>query len=69
MKKIFHLAIMMFIICSMSLPIFQAQSWNFNQSSPVKILDEVNYQSNKQTSDDVQNTKLDVVTSKYSACD
>ncbi len=54
---------------SMTLPIFQVQSWDFNQSNPVKILDEVYYQSNKKASDDVQNTKLDMVTSKYSACD
>ncbi len=69
MKKIFHLAMMTFIMSSMTLPIFQVQSWDFNQSNPVKILDEVYYQSNKKASDDVQNTKLDMVTSKYSACD
>lgn len=69
MKKIFRLTIMMFILCSVVLPMFQVQSWNFDQTSPVKILDEVHYQSNKNPSDDVQDTKLDVVTSKYSACD
>ncbi len=69
MKKIFYLAIEIFTVGSILLPLFQVQSWNFDQGSPVKIVDEINYQANKKNSDDVQNTKLDRVSSKYNACD
>lgn len=50
------------------LPLFQVQSWNFNQN-PVKILDDIYDESNDNPSSTVQNTDLDkTVTSKLSEC-
>ena len=70
MKKVFHLAIVTFIICSIVLPIFQVQSWNLNQDNPTKLVEEIYRQSNKSKSTRVQYTDLDEsITSKGAACD
>ena len=68
MKKISYLAIVMFVCGMAVLPLFQVQSRNFNQDSPVRIVDNIKSEANKRISDEVQNTDLDVVTSKASEC-
>lgn len=59
----------LFIMVSLVLPLFQVQSWNFDQSSPVSIVTDINNEANKKISNEVQNTDLDGVTSRASWCD
>jgi hypothetical protein len=67
MRKLFNIGIVLFIMCSILLPTFQVKAdWNFNQSSPMNIVTEIKTEANKE--DTVQETDLDVVTSKYSEC-
>lgn len=66
MKKIYWIIITLSMFLWISLN--QASAWNFNNEA-VWILDEVKYQSNNHPSDEIQNTDLDVVTSKESVCD
>ena len=67
MRKIF-LTTVLFIAGFTMLPLFQVQSWNFNQD-PVAVLNEVKHEANNNPATRIQNTDLDVVTSKISECD
>ena len=42
--------------------------WWFNYNDPVQVLDNVVDNANKNPSDDVQNTKMDKVTSRLNSC-
>ena len=44
-----------------------ASSW-FDYNEPIQVLDNVVDNANKSSSDDVQNTKMDKVTSKLNSC-
>ena len=55
-------------MASVALPLFQAQAWNFGNNT-TSILDEVYKEANEDVWKEVQNTDLDVVTSKYSECE
>jgi len=67
MRKLFNIGIVLFIMCSILLPIFQVKAdWNFNQT-PIRIVDEIKTKANDK--DAVQKTDLDKVTSKGTACD
>lgn len=69
MRKIF-LTTVLFIIGFMSLPLVQVQSWSFTKDQPTTdILDEIKEKANKNPATRVQNTDLDVVSSKGAACD
>ncbi len=68
MKKLFYLALASFVTISAILPISQSEARNFNQN-PVDIVDDVKREANKKLSNDIQNTDLDVVTSKYNECE
>ena len=65
MKKIFWIMVALFAFAWMSV---YATWWNFNDGT-VWILDQVYQDSNKKVSNEVQNTDLDVVTSKFSECE
>jgi hypothetical protein len=67
MRKIF-LTMVLFIAGFTMLPLFQVQSWNFNQD-PVAVLNEVKHEANNDPATRIQNTDLDEVTSKGTACD
>ena len=58
----------LFIAGFTMLPLFQVQSWNFDQD-PVAVLNDVNHEANDNPATRIQNTDLDVVTSKISECD
>ena len=72
MKKILYLFIFLLASCMLiSLPI-KAQSdlgpkWDINEQEPTELLWEIEYLANKKKWEEVQNTKLDKITSK--ACD
>ena len=68
MRKLFNSVIILFITCSLLSPIFQVKAdWDFKWDNPVAIVDEIKTEANKK--DAVQDTDLDVVTSKISKCD
>lgn len=66
MKKIFGMLVLFSMFVWMSVQ--QTFAWNF-ENGAVWILDSVNDEANKKVFSEVQNTDLDVVTSKSSDCD
>ena len=67
MRKIF-LTMVLFIAGFTMLPLFQVQSWNFDQD-PVAVLNEVNHEANDNPATRIQNTDLDGVTSHLTECE
>ena len=68
MKKIFCLLVSCFALISLVLPIYSVNAWSF-YDNPVWLVDDIKSEANKKQSEQVQNTDLDVVTSKLSECD
>lgn len=72
MKKVLYLFIWIFVVFIPSFlvltPVNAQDGRNYNQN-PVDILETVKRNANKDKSEQVQKTDLDVVTSNYSACD
>ena len=71
MKKLLYLTLAVFIILSTILPISKSEAKqtngrNFDQN-PVKLVDQVKYNANKENSNKVQNTDLDNITSNSCA--
>ena len=64
MKKILYSFMIIFGILSLILPISESKAWNFDQSSPVKIVEDVKYAANKNKSEQVQKTEYDAVSSR-----
>jgi hypothetical protein len=58
---------MLSILVSTISPISISLAWNFDQNSPVNIVNEVYYEANQKKSEQVQNTEYDVVNSKACA--
>lgn len=68
MKKLFYWVLLSISVFAI-LPISGVKSeWNF-EKNPVGIVDQVKTEANKKTSNDIQNTDLDRVTSKTDKCD
>ena len=68
MKKLVCLLLSLIIWVSLGIYFPQVHAWN-RSSSPVEILTDVKNNANKNISNQVQNTDLDGVTSKYNECE
>ena len=69
MKKLLYLTLAMFIILSTILPISKSEAKPKNgrtfDQNPVKLVDQVKYDANKENSNKVQNTDLDSIGSNH----